>query len=177
MDQEWSFIQIMSSITSVVDPKILFYRWFDKAISQLEKLENGDGGTAGMMVVLPLFERYIDILEANDTAGRKRYDIMATELRLTTPFEAEKFWTTFRHGFCHTGMPLKRGRRIKVLPKVCFAAKYSSRPEFRTDRNGEEFLCLDPWKFIHYVMAVYRHDPTLLVRHPDAPLLGIHAFT
>ena len=57
----------MGIVTSEVDPKTLFDRWFARAISQLEKMENGDGGTAAMMIVLPLFERYIDILESNDT--------------------------------------------------------------------------------------------------------------
>src|SRR5262249_14676524 len=99
----------MSIATSITDPKTLFDRWFGNAISQLEKLGNGDGATAGMMIVLPLYERYIDILEANDPSGRKRYEIMAAELQLQSPLEAEKFWTTFRHGFCHTGMPLQRG--------------------------------------------------------------------
>ena len=108
----------MSIVTSVVDPKTLFDRWFDKAIAKLEELESGDGGTTGMMVVLPLFERYIDILEANDTSQRERYEIMAAELQVATALDAEKFWTTFRHGFCHTGMPFERGRRIKALPKV-----------------------------------------------------------
>ena len=167
----------MGSVTSEVDPMVLFDRWFDRAISQLEKMENGDGGTAGMMIVLPLFERYVDILEENDPSGRKRYEILASELQLKTPLEAEKFWTTLRHGFCHVGMPLKRGRRLKTLPKVYFAAQYSHLPEFQTAPNGEERLCLDPWKFIHYVMSIYRRDPVLLIRHPDAPLLGIHIFT
>ncbi len=167
----------MSIATSITDPKILFQRWFDNAIAQLEKLENGDGATAGMMIALPLHERYIDVLESNDTSRRERYEIMAAELQLKTPLEAEKFWTTFRHGFCHTGMPLQHGRRISDLPRVCFAAQFSYRPEFRKAPSGEEFVCFDPWKFIRYVMDIYRRDPTLLVRHPDAPLLGIHAIT
>ena len=165
----------MSTLKSVSDPKTLFERWFERAISQLEKLENGDGGTAGMMVVLPLFERYITILTNNSTSGLKFYDIMASELQVADALQAETFWTTFRHGFCHTGMPLERGRKIAILPKVAFAAEYSSRPEFRTTPGGKEVICLDPWKFIHWVMDKYRHDPTLLTQHADAPLLAIHA--
>jgi hypothetical protein len=166
----------MSTATSISDPKILFDRWFEQPISQLQKLDNEDGGTAGMMVVLPLFERYITILKMNDTSGRAWYQIMADELKLTDAYEAEKFWTTFRHGFCHTAMPLKRGRTIKDLPKVRLAAEYSHRPQFSTLPSGEELLLLAPWKFIHYVMAIYRHDLSLLTRNPDAPLMGIHLF-
>src|SRR5437764_13854006 len=120
----------MSTWTSIQDPQILFERWFDRPIALLEKLDNGDGGTAGMMIVLPLFERYIDILRMNDKSGRKKYEIMASELHLASDLEAEKFWTTFRHGFCHTGMPLERGEKIKVLPKPRLAAEYSSQPKF-----------------------------------------------
>jgi len=161
---------------SISDPKTLFHRWFETPIAQLEKLENEDGGTAGMMIVLPLFERYIHILKIHDTSGRTKYQIMADELKLGNPFEAEKFWATFRHGFCHTAMPFKHGEKIKVLPNVRLAGQYSSRPQFSSTPSGEEFVCLAPWKFIHYVMDLYRHDLTLLTQHPDAPLMGIHLF-
>jgi hypothetical protein len=164
----------MSAITTIADPKILFDRWFVKAIAQLEKLENGDGGTAGMMVVLPLYERYIYILKTRDKSKRKFYEIMAADLNLSTPSEAETFWTIFRHGFCHTAMPFERNKAGKALPKVSFTADYSSRPEFHTASDGQRVVCLDPWKFIHYVMDKYRNDPTLLMYHPDAPLLAIH---
>src|SRR5687768_13998311 len=146
----------MSTGKSVVDPKTLFDRWFDKPIARLAKLKGGDGGAAGMMIVLPLFERYIVIPQTNGRSQRKFYEVMATELQLKTSGDAERFWTTFRHGFCHTGMPLRRGRRIKVLPKVYFAAECSWRPEFRKSADGEEFVHLDPWKFIRYVMEIYR---------------------
>jgi len=52
----------MSTAPSISDPKTLFDRWFEQPIAQLQKLDNEDGGTAGMMIVLPLFERYITIL-------------------------------------------------------------------------------------------------------------------
>jgi hypothetical protein len=51
-----------------------------------------------MMIVLPLLERYITILKMNDKSGRAWSQIMADELKLTNAYEAEKFWTTFRHG-------------------------------------------------------------------------------
>jgi hypothetical protein len=101
---------------------------------------------------------------------------MADELKLAGPDEAKVFWTTFRHGFCHTAMPLQRGRKIKNLPKVRLAAEYSHRPEFTTDSSGEELLLFAPWKFIHYVMDIYRRDISLLTQDPDAPLMGIHLF-
>jgi hypothetical protein len=129
-----------------------------------------------MMIVLPLLERYITILKMNDKSGRAWSQIMADELKLTNAYEAENFWTTFRHGFCHTAMPLKGGRKIKDLPMVRLAAEYSHRPQFSSLPSGEELLLLAPWKFIHYVMDIYRHDLSLLTRNADAPLIAIHLF-
>ena len=166
----------MSSSTSISDPKTLFDRWFEQPIARLRKLDNEDGGAAGMMIVLPLFERYIQILKMSDTSGRSWFQIMADELKLAHEDEAEKFWVTFRHGFCDTAMPLTRGRKIKTLPNVRLAAEFSSQPEFLTTSSGEELLRLAPWKFIGYVMDLYRNDPGLLTRDPDAPLMGIHLF-
>lgn len=166
----------MSTSISVSDPKTLFNRWFERPIAELQKLDNEDGGTAGMMIVLPLFERYIEILKTGDTSGRGKYAIMADELKLADAHEAEKFWVTFRHGFCHTAMPLTHGKKVKTLPKVRLAAEYSARPHFSTTPSGEDLVCLAPWKFIHYVMDLYRHDLTLLTQDPDAPLMGIHLF-
>jgi hypothetical protein len=160
--------------TTIVDPKTLFDRWFNNAIIQLEKLPDGDGGTAGLMVVLPLYERYIYIQRARGRAGRGFYKVMAADLQLASDSEAETFWTTFRHGFCHTGMPFERARAGNALPKVSFNGRFSWRPEFHTAPDGQSVVCLDPWKLIHYVMDKYRSDPTLLTQHPDAPLLAIH---
>jgi hypothetical protein len=163
----------MSTATTIGDPKTLFERWFGNAIVQLEKMENADGGTAGMMIVLPLYERYIYIVST--ARERDFYECMAKDLQLNDPSEAQRFWTTFRHGFCHTGMPFERSRGGKALPKVRFAGHFSWRPESRVEA-GQELICLDPWKFIHYVMDKYRGDPSLLTQHPNAPLLAIHVF-
>jgi hypothetical protein len=49
-------------------------------------------------------------------------------------------------------------------------------PGVLTPPGGEELLLLAPWKFIHYVMEIYRKDVNLLTQHPDAPLMGIPLF-
>ncbi|MFN3409914.1 MAG: hypothetical protein ACK45B_13010, partial [Limisphaerales bacterium] len=103
------------STTTINDPNTLFDRWFNRAIELLEKLPDGDGGTAGMMIVLPLYERYIYIQRSTDRAGRGFYEVMAADLQLGSAEDAETFWTTFRHGFCHTGMPFARARSGNVL--------------------------------------------------------------
>jgi hypothetical protein len=160
--------------TTINDPHTLFERWFNRAIAVLEELPDGDGGTAGLMVVLPLYERYIYIQRAIGPASRGFYEVMATDLGLASADEAETFWITFRHGFCHTGMPFERARSGDALPKVSFSGRFSGRPEFHTAPDGQPVVCLDPWKFIHYVMDKYRTTPDLLAQRSDAPLLAIH---
>lgn len=162
----------MSGVTTINDPTILFDRWFNKAIIQLEKLENADGGTAGMMIILPLYDRYIHIMEERGKSGR--YKVMAADLGLKSESEAKTFWKTLRHGFCHTGMPFERAKDGRTLPKVSFSGSYSWPPEFRTVADGQKVICLDPWKFIRHVMDKYQGDSTLLTQHLDAPLLPIH---
>jgi hypothetical protein len=49
-------------LSATTDPDALWTRWFGSALTLLEKLPHGDGGMAGLMVVLPLYERYIHIL-------------------------------------------------------------------------------------------------------------------
>jgi hypothetical protein len=160
--------------TTINDPHTLFERWFNRAVAVLEKLPDGDGGTAGLMVVLPLYERYICIQKAAGPSGRGFYEVMATDLGLASAADAEAFWTTFRHGFCHTGMPFERARSGVTLPRVSFSGHFSERPKFHVASDGQAVVCLDPWKFIHYVMDKYRNTPELLTQHPDAPLLAIH---
>jgi hypothetical protein len=156
------------------DPSVLFKRWFDDPMALLEKeLKNGDGGTMGLMVALPLYERYIYVLTQQDPKGRKKYEVVADDLQLATTDEAVEFWTTFRHGFCHSGMPFDKDKTQQPLPRVWMDGGSSWNPKFVV-KNGKRYIQLDPWKFIRRVMGIYRNDPGLLTQHPDAPLMGIH---
>jgi hypothetical protein len=156
------------------DPRTLLDRWFGAAIHALQALPSGDGAIGGMMIVLPLFERYIQIKKNTDASGRRFYEIMAAELGLASASEADEFWTTFRHGFCHTGMPLNTNREGTTLPQVSFSAEHPKLPIRKSVPGGDVVFLLDPWKFIHHVYSLYHNDPTLLNRHPDAALLPIH---
>jgi hypothetical protein len=81
------------------------------------------------MVVLPLYERYIHITRQRTGDPKPSfYELMANKLELDDANQAEIFWTTFRHGFCHTGMPLEVGRKISALLKVAFNGAYPSYP-------------------------------------------------
>ena len=163
-------------MNTIDDAGTLFGRWFEASIFALQKnLKHGDGAIAALMVVLPLYERYIHImLQTAADPKPKFYELMAQKLQLGDKNQAETFWTTFRHGFCHTGMPLERGRKLGALPKVAFNGNYPELPEFRVTTEDEQVILLDPWKFAHHVLKIYRADPSLLERHADAPLLPIH---
>lgn len=162
-------------MTTINDPETLFHRWFDAAVAVLEQqLKNGDGAIAALMVTLPLYERYIHITKAGD-AVRPFYQIMADDLRLPTADCARLFWTTFRHGFCHSGMPFDQDQHGNQLPKVSFRHDFPTLPTFHTDAaTGEDVIRLNPWGFAHRVLDIYRDNPALLDLHPDAPLLPIH---
>ena len=157
------------------DPKTLFERWFSAPIKLLDKqLERGEGAISGMMVALPLFERFIHIKKSRDATGRSFYEIMADELCLPSAEVAEEFWTTFRHGFCHTGMPFDKDRGGNPLPGVSFHHQHPKFPAKVTDKDGKEVFKIDPWKFIYHVHDLYVTDPSLLEQHSQAPLLPIH---
>ena len=163
-------------MNTIDDAGTLFGRWFEAPIFALQKnLENGDGAIAALMVVLPLYERYIHVmLQVTADPKPSFYQLMADKLELDDADQAETFWTTFRHGFCHTGMPLAQGRKLGALPKVGLNGNYDKLPKFGTTPAGEYAIALDPWKFALHVLKIYRDDPSLLERHPDAPLLPIH---
>jgi len=131
----------MSTFEKIADSKVLFQRWFGNAIKKLEEMENQDGGTAGMMIVLPLYERYVQI---NSKKSKQNWLVyMANDLTLKARPEAVIFWTTFRHGFCHLAMPLEVARNRKPLPKARFSTDFSWRPTFVTEPGNQQLICLD----------------------------------
>lgn len=162
------------AIMKIDNPKELLDRWYGAPIKKLECLPHGDGAIAGMMIVLPLFERYIHIKKIKDTSGKKFYQIMADEIGLPSADAADEFWTTFRHGFCHAGMPFEEDRNRNRLPNVSFHHEYPKFPQKVKDKDGKDVFILDPWKFIHHVHNIYLANPNLLEQHPQAPLLPIH---
>lgn len=158
---------------SITDPQKLFDRWFDQAFDVLRVFDDGDGATAGMMMALPLFGRYIEVLKLRNPS-KGFYEIMAAELDLPGKKEAKIFWTVFRHGICHTGMPYSEGDKLGPLPPPEISGSYSAKPEFKKGHMGVDSICIDTWKFIDMVAGIYRREPSLLTALPNAPLLGIH---
>ena len=127
-----------------------------------------------MMIVLPLFERYMQILTIASGKGKQRgwfdYKIMGDHLQIDRE-KAESFWKTFRHGFCHVGMP------NTDLCEVSFSARFGPLPPFEmAPSGGKDVICLDPWKFIQYVMDIYRSDQSLLDELANAPLMTIYSY-
>jgi hypothetical protein len=155
------------------DPKILFERWFEAAFEKLATLPKGDGGIAGLMIALPLFERYVHHRK-KQLGWTSFYQVMAHELLLCEASEAEEFWTVFRHGFCHTGMPFEQGKKKLILPKVTLSGNGPALPEKLPIPGGPHVFLLDPWKFIAHVRDIYRKDPALLSQNDEAPLMPIH---
>jgi hypothetical protein len=117
------------------DPKTLFERWFDAAFEKLSSLPEGDGAIAGLMIALPLFERYVHVRK-KQLGWSSFYHVMAHELLLSEASDAEEFWTVFRHGFCHTGMPFEESKKKIPLPKVTLSANGLRLPGFDGHEDG-----------------------------------------
>jgi len=160
--------------SKIDDPRVLFERWFDAAFLSLFALPDGDGAIAGMMVALPLFERFIHVKMRAVGGGWTFYQHLASELLLSDAEEAKEFWTAFRHGFCHAGMPFEEDREKRALPRVSLSGGGPKLPRKISAPNGPHVFLLDPWKFIFHVRDIYRANPALLTQHGQAPLMPIH---
>lgn len=157
----------------IKDPDHLFNKWFRAPFGSLEALSGGDGALVMLMMILPLYERYLDAAMRNAAEKRRFYTVMSDDLGLHDWQKARDFWEVFRHGFCHTAMPFERNDRGHTLPKVSLHADYPDMPSFRKNEDGDDVICINPWGFGRFVFKKYADDPALLTSHPDAPLLSI----
>ena len=80
--------------------------WFVRAIDKLDELPEGDGAFAALMIVLPLYERYIVgklKLERKEAGEADKQEEMSKDLELDNK-QRSIFWAIFRVGFTHQGM-------------------------------------------------------------------------
>lgn len=153
---------------STATPLEKFEGWFVKAIDKLKELPEGDGAFAALMIVLPLYERYIVAklkLDGKDTGEDDKKQEMAKDLGLNDKYRSV-FWAIFRIGFTHQGMP-HHGKT-----KWLVSHKFGELPEFRTV-SGTECVCLDPWKFAQRVLKKYQGDPRLITASESFPLADV----
>lgn len=159
-----------------------FEKWYLNAIQTLhDKMGHGDGGIAALMIVMPLFERYltpkIPADKKQDEQAEIRNSLIRAEFGFADDIQAAMFWNVFRDGLCHVGSFFEQSRTAAkkgwVLPKIALDGSFSGVPTFDKDQNGEEIIKLNPWLFADFVIQKYRDDPSL-IHSIDAPLLPLH---
>lgn len=147
-----------------------FQGWFVHAIDKLEELPEGDGAFAALMVVLPLYERYIAAklrLQGKPAGDAEKRAEMSKDLSLDDA-QRGKFWAIFRVGFTHQGMGQAGGTKWAV------SHTYGEFPEFKTV-NGHDYVCIDPWKFARRVLKTFTDDPRLITASESFPLADVFA--
>jgi len=136
---------------------IKFQKWFVEPIDKLKELPDGSGGFIALMVGLVLYERFIIAkLKTDDQKAIKDAikESMMKDLRLSKK-QQQIFWDMFRNGLLHQGMP-KSGRT-----GYWFHHSFSGYPEFVIE-NGQNYICIDPWKFTDRVIGYFLSNPDLL---------------
>ncbi len=153
---------------STATPLEKFEGWFVRAIDKLEELPEGDGAFAALMIVLPLYERYIVAklkLDGKETGEVDKQEAISNDLGLDNG-QRRIFWAIFRVGFTHQGMG-KRGNT-----KWLVSHTFGELPEFRTIHNTE-CVCLNPWKFAGRILRKYQDDSNLITASNSFPLADV----
>jgi hypothetical protein len=151
-------------------PMERFQGWFVRAIEKLDELPEGDGAFAALMIILPLYERYVvaKLKLAGKAAGdAEKQAEMSSDLGLKDG-QRSTFWAIFRVGFTHQGMG-KAGSTMWAVSHT-----YGELPEFRKV-NGQDWVCLDPWKFARRILKKYTDDPRLITASESFPLADVFA--
>lgn len=145
-----------------------FEAWFARPVEKLAELTEGDGAFAALMILLPLYERYIAArlkLAGKEAGEAETKEEMSKDLGLDAG-QRSRFWAIFRVGFTHQGMGQHGGTKWAV------SHTFGELPEFRSIR-GCDCVCLDPWKFARRVLQKYRDDPRLITASESFPLADV----
>jgi hypothetical protein len=151
-------------------PTERFTAWYAKSIEKLKELPEGDGAFAALMIALPLYERYIIAklkLDGNPTGDEDVRREISNDLNLDDRHRSI-FWGMVRTGFMHQAMVTAGATKWLV------SHHFSEFPEFRSF-EGQEVLCLDPWKFADRVINLFLHDPRLITASDSFPLADVFA--
>lgn len=156
-----------------------FNLWYKDVLFFLEHHTNkGSGAIAALMVVMPLYERWVSANCAPDTYVN-RMALVRSDLSFPDTPKAENFWNVFRDGLCHTGSFFEASGRSKnhnppiTLPKVGLNKDYPAKPTFVFDPSTNlEVIIVNPWGLVEHILKKYEGNASLL-EGPDAPLLPL----
>jgi hypothetical protein len=151
-----------------------FHMWFGRPFHVLEKGKQEDdkdwnGAFLALSLGLFLCERFYRVATSthDDPPDPKPGDwdsrfkeAAAKDLNIHKDF-FEAFWTVFRHGVQHQGMPKKtfRGYKgVKIWQRWDISADYPDLPQVAWD-NGDMVICLNPWGFTKQMLKKFSDSP------------------
>lgn len=141
----------------------LFDIWF---IKPLAKLDHNDDSFVRLMIVFPLFERYLRLqwskknkTQAYNAKEDRLLPFLQIELDLDC-LDAKTFWNVMRNGLLHQGVPKNETgdsseKNFRNVVGYEFHTDYGERPEFvrkNGDSDSEVIMRLDPAKFVNFVL-------------------------
>lgn len=157
--------QVVSGSGTPEDGPIqLFRRCFEVPLETLRSLPNGDGGFAALIVACPLYERYVGHVRRRST-DQDVADQLVADFGLSR-VDAQTVWDVVRHGLLHSAMvkahtgPIDRSWVIHHGFPRPFAIDRSTTPPT---------LRIQPWRFVDYVLDVYRRQPEIVTAFGDWP--------
>jgi hypothetical protein len=135
-----------------------------------------DGALLAMSLGLFLFERYYRIksgthdVEPNPNTTGKDWDAefkkcASSDLDIDLDF-LTAFWTVFRNGIQHQGMPKRVHRGYKNKGKIWhywdISVNYPPLPQVHWISDTEMVICISPWKFAEFMIYKFETEPTML---------------
>jgi len=157
----------------MVDPKILFERWFVQSLTKLRELPNGDGGFVALATSCFLYERYaVAAIKKSggkaDKEGKIRQFMSDFEVDEVT---ARTFWAVIRNGILHQGMPKTNEHGESPLPNWAFLP--INRPVQMGKSNGSDILVVEPWLFTEKVLQLWNENLPLIDQNKSFPWANV----
>jgi hypothetical protein len=146
----------------MVEPKILFERWFVQPLARLRELPNGDGGFIALATSCFLYERYaVAAIKRSGGKANKEGKIG----QFMGDFEvdegtARQFWDVIRDGILHQGMPKANENDDSSSPNWAFVS--INKPVQMGKNNGSDILLVQPWLFTDKVLQLWNENQTLI---------------
>jgi hypothetical protein len=149
------------------DPQIVFNRWYRRPLTELEKIENGDGGFVVLVVSCFLYEGYVrQVLKKNSYGDnyRSRMERMSADFK-TDEYTAKIFNEVIHNRILHYGTTKQKEVNGEILPGW---AIYDENIPFKLSGDPKT-LFVNIWKFRDRVFELYDNNPDLIGYHEDYP--------
>jgi hypothetical protein len=147
--------------------------WYAEPLKALEEMPNGQGGFVALATACFLYERYA--IASLNIQGRKA-DRLGKIQQIARDFDvdietATAFWDVIRDGLLHQGMPMQKKQGRVLLPRYAFHHLYP--PMVLENIQGEKWLKVQPWKFMHKVLNLWDSNFELLQKNGSFPWANI----